>query len=1111
MKIRYHIKSLMEDKLVSLREASKNSGIDQNYLRVLINRKVLRAVKVGRDWFVTENGLSDYTKKHSRKKNHFAVNQITAIKEIEKNDTEPLKTYFADSRRVLLREQHWQETLLSARKENLVSFLNDKKYSIHIDRLEKRYDKLLKPAPKRYVSFYNGLKKPNFAKTAVLAAALLLTIYAIAKPGDLSRLASLSQDLASAFGAINSSVTKLGEAPANLLAGIFPNFQPLLVRFLLGGGIRESVNLPGETIELAAPAPTKIEVTRPVVTKDVTKETQVKQIVETIERIVPADYNRLKDELTRSFEVNNNELRKEIAGLADELFSIQGQLTTTSRVSNSSIQMVTLSQKIDQLHNLTITDGLTVSSGDLTVSNGSVTAPSATFVNLTITGSCTGCGGSGAQTPWTSNINGGGFSLTNAGNLTFTYFTGTSTSATSTLTTGGFAIGTNQFVVEQTSGKVGIGTSSPSQLFSVVGSGYITGGLGIGIATTTSGNLQVAGDIQTQNITINGTCSGCGSGSGSVTSGTFGRLAYYSAGTSVSSADFLVIATSSSSSRFGIGTTTFSELLTVGGNAFIGGNITATGTLSVVSLATLTGGILSNSSTSTITNLTMTLSTSTSATSTSLFAINATISTSTIGNLLAGTVTATSTSASSSFQNLLFVQGQGTGLSLSNLTVSASTTLTNAGVLGNFFIGDNLADQLTVTATTTFQTGLTLNGVGLSIIGAGDLSIADDATILGGLGIGIATTTNTNLQVAGDTQLTGALSVTASTSLQNLGASGSIFLGDTSTDLLTVTASSTFVSNAGFLGNLQIGDASTDSITINAGLFNFTNQATSTLKNDLANAFTLATSTNASGTLAIFTISTASTTSSGQGAVGIGTSSPSGLAKLNVGGVVASLNLGNINTWTGGQTFNLSTSTSATSTSLFAINATISTSTIGNLLAGTVTATSTSASSSFQNLLFVQGQGTGLSLSNLTVSASTTLTNAGVLGNFFIGDNLADQLTVTATTTFQTGLTLNGVGLSIIGAGDLSIADDATILGGLGIGIATTTNTNLQVAGDTQLTGALSVTASTSLQNLGASGSIFLGDTSTDLLTVTASSTFVSNAGFLGNLQIGDASSDSLT
>src|SRR3989338_7670147 len=147
-----------------------------------------------------------------------------------------------------------------------------------------------------------------------------------------------------------------------------------------------------------------------------------------------------------------------------------------------------------------------------------------------------------------------------------------------------------------------------------------------------------------------------------------------------------------------------------------------------------------------------------------------------------------------------------------------------------------------------------------------------------------------------------------------------------------------------------------------------------------------------------YSVSTASTTASGQGAVGIGTSSPSGLAKLNVGGdvyltgglgigiatttdgniqttgiinvggsgtstfanginattgcfaqngtclvtgvgsvsnsdgtltispttgnVVASLNLANANTWTGGQTFNLSTSTSATSTYLQANYAT---------------------------------------------------------------------------------------------------------------------------------------------------------------------------------------------
>src|SRR3989344_6672726 len=68
-----------------------------------------------------------------------------------------------------------------------------------------------------------------------------------------------------------------------------------------------------------------------------------------------------------------------------------------------------------------------------------------TFENITVTGTCTGCGD--PQTPWASNINGGGFSLTNAGSLPFTNFLATSTSATSTISTGGFAVGTDQFVV----------------------------------------------------------------------------------------------------------------------------------------------------------------------------------------------------------------------------------------------------------------------------------------------------------------------------------------------------------------------------------------------------------------------------------------------------------------------------------------------------------------------------------------------------------------------------------------------------------------------------------------------------------------------------------------
>ncbi|MDZ4390696.1 MAG: hypothetical protein U0974_13300, partial [Gemmatimonadales bacterium] len=59
--------------------------------------------------------------------------------------------------------------------------------------------------------------------------------------------------------------------------------------------------------------------------------------------------------------------------------------------------------------------------------------------------------------------------LTSGNLLTVPYFTATSTTATSTLATGGLAIGTNQFVVQQSSGRVGLGTTSPYARLSIVG------------------------------------------------------------------------------------------------------------------------------------------------------------------------------------------------------------------------------------------------------------------------------------------------------------------------------------------------------------------------------------------------------------------------------------------------------------------------------------------------------------------------------------------------------------------------------------------------------------------------------------------------------------------
>ncbi len=56
-------------------------------------------------------------------------------------------------------------------------------------------------------------------------------------------------------------------------------------------------------------------------------------------------------------------------------------------------------------------------------------------------------------------------------NIINSYFTSTSTVATSTISTGGLAVGTSQFVVQQNSGRVGVGTATPGYKLTVVGDG----------------------------------------------------------------------------------------------------------------------------------------------------------------------------------------------------------------------------------------------------------------------------------------------------------------------------------------------------------------------------------------------------------------------------------------------------------------------------------------------------------------------------------------------------------------------------------------------------------------------------------------------------------------
>ena len=80
-------------------------------------------------------------------------------------------------------------------------------------------------------------------------------------------------------------------------------------------------------------------------------------------------------------------------------------------------------------------------------------------------------GGTGVRTFTTGVISSTGTTtaLVSTSTPTLAAFTATSTSATSSISTGGFTVGTNQFLVQSSSGNVGVGTTTPGSLFSISG------------------------------------------------------------------------------------------------------------------------------------------------------------------------------------------------------------------------------------------------------------------------------------------------------------------------------------------------------------------------------------------------------------------------------------------------------------------------------------------------------------------------------------------------------------------------------------------------------------------------------------------------------------------
>ncbi len=128
-----------------------------------------------------------------------------------------------------------------------------------------------------------------------------------------------------------------------------------------------------------------------------------------------------------------------------------------------------------------------------------------------------------------------------------TIFMATSTSATSTFA-GGLTIEGSGFVYDFTTNNVGIGTTSPGSLLSLGNTGANT----INISPTATSTFGSGINILTGCFAINNVCTGSGSGSGTVGTGTTGQFPYYAAnGTTLTATSSLFLATSG---NVGIGT-----------------------------------------------------------------------------------------------------------------------------------------------------------------------------------------------------------------------------------------------------------------------------------------------------------------------------------------------------------------------------------------------------------------------------------------------------------------------------------------------------------------------------------------------------------------------------
>ncbi|MBI2640789.1 MAG: hypothetical protein HYW91_02810, partial [Candidatus Sungbacteria bacterium] len=797
------------EKFISLAEAAQGTPYSQEYLSLLARKGKLPAKKVGRNWYATKLAVANYLDEQKIKLLELAAQRSGASLALpereEKSAISDIKPHIVSDMPRNLTSPVTAEIDARSRRRFILEEVHEDQDWEAVPFLYRIFS-----SPTLRIFFY--IIGHSFLAGTILSGFFVLGVFGMnlvnekslefaqqksqrdlqyfaAVAGERIGILEFTQNRLRIFaGALRDTGEMVANAILELTGSPINTLQPLLsVPSSPSPAIVEEPV--AEEVDVGRKAPSVEEPREAVLKSDFgRKEVGLQEVREII---IPADFAAAKADILLNVEKTNKSIRERFDKAIDDLTF---KLSRTSSRAESSIQMVTLSQKIDQLDGATLKNVTFSGASGLTdndIPNNITVIGSQSFSGLTLSGD-----------------------FTTSGDLTF------SSSATTTIpasAVNAFSIATSStavpFMTFDTSNyRVGIGTSTPGTTFSVGGNALI------------SGTLDVGGVFRanSSSLTVNNIPS---------TAHSFSTWAVNSEAANATTSSLIINPSSAGTDTnlFGLMVAdNVKFLVDAEGDTFVN-SLTSAGSVTVAS--TSASSLLIEGSTyvgDAITDLF-------SVNSGNIFFNNRATST-----IIDNTINAFSLATSSTGIPLFSLDtAQGGRVGIGTTSPWGIFSLNPTALIGTgpqLVVGSSSATSFLISNAGNVGIGTTSPGTLLSIGGSVFLGASAGGGTVGGLGVGRATTTQGVLETTGAGSIGGALSVSGITNLAtgntyqiagtDVLSNNTLGSGVLTSSLTSVGALSSGSLAAGF-GSIMINSASS-TITNLSSLFSTSTQATST-------------------------------------------------------------------------------------------------------------------------------------------------------------------------------------------------------------------------------------------------------------------------------------------